>query len=73
VRQVANAEARGWIAGRIALIFRRTQLRCEEIFKAMLSRGFSEKISIYEGRKLKARDWAVSVAFLLSGALFLWV
>ena len=73
VRQVANAEARGWIAGRIALIFRRTQLRCEEIFKAMLSRGFSEKISMYEGRKLKARDWAVSVAFLLSGALFLWV
>jgi len=39
----------------------------------MLSRGFSEKIRMYEVKKLKSRDWAVSAAFLLIGAFFLWL
>ena len=73
VRQVGNAEAKRWIAGRIAFIFKKTQLRCEEIFKAMLGRGFSEDIRIYGVRKLQTRDWAVGVAFSLVGMFFLWM
>ena len=71
--QVSNAEARRWIAGRIAFIFKKTQLRCEEIFKAMLGRGFSESVRIYGVGKLQPRDWAVSVVFSLIGILFLWI
>ena len=71
--QVSNAEARRWIAGRIAFIFKKTQLRCEEIFKAMLGRGFSEHVRIYGVGKLQPRDWAVSVVFSLMGVLFLWI
>jgi len=71
--QVSNAEARRWIAGRIAFIFKKTQLRCEEIFKAMLGRGFSERVRIYGVGKLQPRDWAVSVVFSLMGILFLWI
>jgi len=71
--QVSNAEARRWIAGRIAFIFKKTQLRCEEIFKAMLGRGFSEHVRIYGVGKLQPRDWAVSVVFSLIGILFLWI
>jgi len=71
--QVSNAEARRWIAGRIAFIFKKTQLRCEEIFKAMLGRGFSESVRIYGVGKLQPRDWAVSVVFSLMGVLFLWI
>jgi len=71
--QVSNAEARRWIAGRIAFIFKKTQLRCEEIFKAMLGRGFSEHVRIYGVGKLQPRDWAVSVVFSLMGILFLWI
>lgn len=71
--QVSNAEARRWIAGRIAFIFKKTQLRCEEIFKAMLGRGFSESVRIYGVGKLQPRDWAVSVVFSLMGILFLWI
>lgn len=72
-RQVNNAEARRWIAGRMVFIFKKTQLRCEEIFKAMLGRGFANQIMICGVRKLQARDWAASVTFSLVGALFLWM
>ncbi|MDP2267888.1 MAG: energy-coupling factor transporter transmembrane component T [Deltaproteobacteria bacterium] len=73
VRPVGNAEAKRWIAGRIVFVFKKTQLRCEEIFKAMLGRGFSEDIRIYRVGKLQARDWAVGVAYSLVGMFFLWM
>ena len=73
IRQIGNAEANKWIAGRIVFIFKKTQLRCEEIFKAMLGRGFSADIRIYRARKLQKRDWAVGVAFSLAGMFFLWM
>jgi cobalt ECF transporter T component CbiQ len=71
VRELSHKEAREWIAGRIAFIFKKTRLRCEEVFKAMVGRGFSETIKFYGFRKMRARDWA-SGAFLFSmGLLFL--
>ena len=73
VRPVGNDEAKRWIAGRIVFIFQRTQLRCEEIFKAMVGRGFSDNIRIYGVRKLQPRDWAVGMAFFLVGVFFLWM
>jgi cobalt/nickel transport system permease protein len=73
VRQVGNAEAKRWIAGRIVFVFKKTQLRCEEIFKAMLGRGFSEDIRLCGVRKLQTQDWAVGVAFSLVGMFFLWM
>jgi len=72
-RQVTRAHARRWIAGRMAFILNKTRLRCEEIFRAMLSRGFSDRIKIYEVRKLKARDWAMAVILMGVGILFLWM
>ncbi|MDA8085305.1 MAG: cobalt ECF transporter T component CbiQ [Nitrospiraceae bacterium] len=69
--QVSNSNARRWIAGRIAFIFMKTRLRCEEIFKAMLGRGFSGSIRIYGGKKLNARDWITGAILLLSGFIFL--
>src|SRR5208337_1685696 len=37
-RRTNGVDGRMWVAGRIAFIFKKTQLRCEEVFKAMLSR-----------------------------------
>lgn len=71
--QASNADARGWIAGRLALLFRKSQLRCDEIFKAMQSRGFSEDVKIYEVRRLRAQDLAVGAVFFVAGVLFLWI
>jgi cobalt ECF transporter T component CbiQ len=71
IREDSNKKAREWIAGRLAFIFRKTQLRCEEVFRAMVGRGFSDAIKLYGFRKMTATDWA-SGAFLFSmGLLFL--
>jgi cobalt/nickel transport system permease protein len=70
---VSNAEARRWIAGRFAFLFKKTQLRCEEIFKAMVGRGFSDNIRLHGFRKLHLRDWSTGIALCLIGALLLWI
>jgi energy-coupling factor transporter transmembrane protein EcfT len=71
IREDSNKKAREWIADRLAFIFRKTQLRCEEVFRAMAGRGFSDTIKLYGFRKMQATDLA-SAAFLFSmGLLFL--
>lgn len=68
-----NTEARGWITGRIAYIFRRSRIRCEDIFKAMLSRGFADEVRIYQFRSLSGLDWLTGICFFITGMLFLWM
>ncbi len=46
VRGTTHAQTRRWAAHRMAFLFQRTQLRCEEMFRAMQSRGFSGKIKV---------------------------
>ncbi len=72
-RQVRNTDARRWIAGRFAFLFKKTQLRCEEIFKAMIGRGFSDNIRLYGFRRLNLRDWSTGIVLCLIGALLLWI
>lgn len=71
--RVSNAEARRWIAGRFAFIFKKTQLRCEEIFKAMVGRGFSDNIRLHGFRQFTSRDWSTGIVLCLIGALLLWI
>lgn len=73
VRQANNADARNWAAGRMGFIFNKTRLRCEEIFRAMLSRGFSEEVKLYESKKLGSRDIVTGVLLLIAGVFFLWI
>ena len=73
VGAVSDAEARKWIAGRMVLVFKRTQLKCEELFKAMLSRGFSGDIKIYGFRKVTTRDYAACASLFGVGIFFLWL
>ena len=71
VREASNTEAREWIAGRMAFIFRKSRMRCEEVFNAMIGRGFSDTIKLYSIRKMRPRDWYVGILFLFIGVLFL--
>ena len=73
VGQVSNAEARRWVAGRIAVMLKKTRMRCEEVFKAMLGRGFSDDIKICTVNKLRMRDWCAGITFFSVGILFLWM
>lgn len=72
-RQVNNSDARGWIVGRIAYVFKKTQTRFEEIFKAMCSKGFSEDIKFYGSAGLTLKDWTTGGILFLPGLIFLWM
>ena len=69
---VKMAEAGNWIAGRIAFIFKKTQLECDDVFKAMIGRGFSGEIKLYQYQKITGRDWVVGFFLFTAGSLFLW-
>ncbi len=71
VRELRNSEAREWIAGRMAFLFRKTRRRCEEVFEAMTGRGFSDTIKVYGFRKLSRVDWCAAIFLFFAGVLFL--
>jgi cobalt/nickel transport system permease protein len=73
VRELNHAEAREWITGRMAFIFKKTRLRCEEVFKAMVGRGFSDTIKFYGFRKMRMADWGAATFLFFVGILFLFI
>lgn len=70
---VSDAEARRWIAGRIAVLFRKSRLRSEEIYKAMRARGFSGDVRIYSAGRPGRRDMITGLVLFAAGILFLWI
>ncbi len=73
LRELGPRDARRWVAGRIAFLFRKTRLRAEEVYKAMQCRGFSDTIKIHHIPKLKGWDWAVGLSLFLVGCLLWWI
>jgi cobalt ECF transporter T component CbiQ len=71
IREDSSKKAREWIAGRLAFMFRKTQLRCEDVFRAMLGKGFSDTIKLYGFRKMTTTDWASGAFLFFMGLLFL--
>lgn len=69
----SHKETRRWVTGRLAFMFKKTKLKCEDIFNAMLSRGFSDDIRVYGFRKLNTGDWFVGLVLILTGILFLFI
>ncbi len=66
-----DSESREWIANRMAVMFAKSRHRCEEVYKAMVQRGFTGTITIRGYRSMTSRDWLIGVALLISGVLFL--
>lgn len=71
--ELDDAKGRQWVTGRIAFIFRKTQLKCDEIFKAMLGRGFTNDVRLPGFKKMGILDWAAGISFFSVGILFLWI
>jgi energy-coupling factor transporter transmembrane protein EcfT len=64
----ANAgEERNWVAGRIAYLFRKTSIRCEEVFDGMTARGFSGDVVLYFHRKMTGKDMIAALILLVVG------
>jgi cobalt/nickel transport system permease protein len=70
---VKSAEARTWMAGRMALLFKKTQLKCDEVFKAMIGRGFSGEIKLYRYQKIRGRDWITGFFLFTVELVFLFL
>jgi len=64
-------QSRRWAAGRIAFLFQKSQGRCEEIFKAMIARGFENRVTLHSFQRLKGRDIAAAMAALVIWGCFL--
>jgi cobalt/nickel transport system permease protein len=73
VGMVKNDEARMWIAGRIVFMFRKTMARYEEVFSAMVARGFCEEVKLSEFGALGRMDMFSGSFFLITGIVFLWM
>ena len=70
---LSKREARGWAAGRSALLFRKTQMRCEDLFRAMTSRGLGRDITLSEGGPLRTIDVAWGLCLIAGGSFLLWM
>jgi cobalt ECF transporter T component CbiQ len=67
------AEARSWVAGRMGFLLRRTRTRCEEVFNAMLARGFCGEVAIHNWGKVGKMDIMSGAGLLLAGCFVLFI
>ncbi len=68
---VDSGTIRELIAGRIFIIFKKSQMRYEETYRAMLSRGFTGDVALYNFRAFTVRDAAAGVILASAGILFI--
>jgi cobalt/nickel transport system permease protein len=69
---VSASEFRNWSAGRMVTIFRKTEQRVDDIYRAMLSRGFSGEIRLPRKPAVRASDLigaAVLASFVFAALL----
>jgi len=73
VGMVRNEEARIWAAGRMAHMFRKTMSRYDEVYRAMVARGFTEEVKLSGFGPLTIPN-RLSCGFLFfAGIVFLWM
>jgi cobalt ECF transporter T component CbiQ len=68
---IKNREMRHLVTGRMAFLFRKSRFTCEEVYKAMIARGYTNEIKIYSFNKLKLSDWSAGAVFLILGIVIL--
>ena len=72
-------EQRGWIGGSLGTLMSRSFKMSNDVYAAMLARGFTGEMRAYSTFHMAARDWmmlgagvAIAVALLLADQAFLW-
>ncbi|MBA4394222.1 MAG: cobalt ECF transporter T component CbiQ [Desulfobacca sp.] len=67
----SDREARQWVSGRMAFLFRKSQQQCEEVYKAMTARGLSDTVKLSRMPGPSSQDWGVGFGLLLAGLVLL--
>ncbi|HYA13752.1 MAG TPA: cobalt ECF transporter T component CbiQ [Syntrophales bacterium] len=73
VGMLRSDEAERWVTGRMAYMFRKTMSRYEEVFRAMVSRGFTEEVKISDLGKLGMVEVLTGCFFLIVMTFILWI
>ncbi len=68
---VDSGTIRELVAGRIYFIFKKSQARYEETFRAMQARAFSGEMTLYSYRSFSARDAAAGLFLAAAGIFFM--
>jgi cobalt/nickel transport system permease protein len=69
LRQSNDLESSKIVAGRIAYVFRKSWIKYEEIYRAMIARGFSGKVNLCYAGKFAYRDLLFTLLFLSVGLI----
>ncbi|NTW57665.1 MAG: hypothetical protein HGA43_00645 [Nitrospirae bacterium] len=73
IRPERPADSRAWTSGRIAFLFRKSQLRCDDIVRAMRARGMTSAMKLRPLPPLAGRDAAAAAGIAAASLLFLWM
>jgi cobalt/nickel transport system permease protein len=68
---VCGREARGWVAERMTLLYRKALAQCGEISKAMASRGFTGEVRLRGFGRMGPWNWWMTAAQFAIGVMFL--
>jgi cobalt/nickel transport system permease protein len=66
-----RSEMRDLIAGRMAFMFKKSRITCEDVYRAMISRGFSNEIRIYSFNRMRIIDWFSGIMLLIIGIIII--
>jgi len=69
VKKNNDMESGRIIAGRIEYIFRRSWIKYEEVYRAMVARGFSGRVNLCFEGKFKLKDLVFVIVFICIGIL----
>ncbi|MDP4207253.1 MAG: cobalt ECF transporter T component CbiQ [Bacteroidota bacterium] len=70
-QRLRKSESGKIVAGRVGYLFRKSWLRYEEIYRAMIARGYSGHVHIYFTRRLSGFDIISLFGLLIVGGLLL--
>ncbi len=62
-----------WTADRISFFFRKTQVKCEDVFCAMVSRAATKEIKLNGTRALTSKDVSLGIGLSVLGLVILWM
>ncbi|MHB9026871.1 MAG: cobalt ECF transporter T component CbiQ [Armatimonadota bacterium] len=64
-------QEQGWVAAGLGALFRRTQRLGNDIYLAMLSRGYTGEVHLLDEPRWRGRDWAFLGGVVIVGALLI--
>lgn len=73
VGRVSSAEDRDWLTASMGTLFSKSYALSEEVYLAMLSRGFRGEAQVMDGMTWRSADWVWLALFVAVAAIAVWM